>query len=139
MAPKTIESDLYRSLISEENYYLKDDLTQEWINLYESWNMSFILSELNNLHILFPKPLMPSVLSAKQGDYMYTRVIALWLASNHYTMRGLDKVPDVTGPDNREEMVRACGAINKRYAERLVAHTDSLDTKAVNGSYKSFF
>jgi len=137
--PKTIQNDFYDSLISRENYYLKDDLTQGWINLYESWNMCFILSELNNLHILFPKLLIPSVLSAKQGDYMYTRVIALWLSINHYTLRQLKKLPEVKGPVNRDEMVRAWGAINKKYADQLVAQTKNLDPKLVQDSYKSFF
>jgi hypothetical protein len=136
--PKTMENN-FRVMLSDENYYMKNNLSQDWINLYESWNMCFILSELNNLHILVPKLLIPSVLSAKKEDYIYTRIIALWLAINHYTMRQLDKIPEVAGPANRDEMVRAWGKINRKYADNLVRQIKTLSPQAVQDNYHKFF
>jgi hypothetical protein len=101
--------------------------------------MCFILSELNNLHLLVPKLLIPSVLSAKKEDYIYTRVIALWLALNHYIMRQLEKIPEVTGPANRDEMARAWGKINRKYADNLVRQSKTLSPQAVQDKYNNFF
>ncbi|HEY9843217.1 MAG TPA: hypothetical protein V6D23_22295 [Candidatus Obscuribacterales bacterium] len=117
--PKSLDNAFYRSLADKENSFPTTDFSQDWVSLYETWNMAFILSELDDLHILFPKLLIPSVLSANKENYLATRVMALWLSINTIMFRKLDHVEAVKGPAHKAEMAKAWGEINKKYALAL--------------------
>lgn len=53
-----------------------------WTELYESWNLAFVLANLDNLDLLLPKLLVPSVLAAEPEDYLFRRGAILWFSAN---------------------------------------------------------
>lgn len=117
--PKTMDNEFYQSISSDENYFPTTEFSQEWVSLYETWNMAFIMGELDDLQILYPKLLIPSVLSAEKENYLTSRVLALWLSINTLMFREMDGVEAVAGPANKAEMAKAWGEINKKYAYAL--------------------
>jgi hypothetical protein len=59
------------------------DLSQEWVNLYESWNMAFVANKFPTmLHLILPKLFIPSTLAAAPATYLVTRIFSLWLTLN---------------------------------------------------------
>jgi hypothetical protein len=137
--PGTIDNDFYQSLSDENNILLCSDFSHEWNVLYETWNLAFILGELNDLHILFPKLLIPSVLSSKNEYFMTTRVFALWISINTLLFRRLDRVHEVTGPSERRAMVEAWGKINKKYAHSLARKSAGQDAESFDKGFRFFF
>ena len=85
----------YESLVEDENYFPTFAFHQDWVSLYETWNMAFILGELNNLHYLFPKLLIPSVLNAKSENFLGARIIALWLSINNTLFLNFNNVEKI--------------------------------------------
>jgi hypothetical protein len=137
--PGTINNHFYQSLSDENNFLPCSDFSREWISLYESWNLAFILGELNNLHILIPKLLIPSVLSSKKEYFTTTRVFALWFSFNIALFRKLDRVRDVNGPANKIAMAKAWGEINKKYAYSLARESANQDPRSFEAGFESFF
>lgn len=132
-------SDFYRTIQNDDNFFPTFSFHQEWVSLYESWNMAFILGELNNLHFLFPKLLIPSVLNAKPENFLGARIIALWLSINNglfLNHKGTDKIE---GPLNKKEMAKAWGEINKKYALRLSASKIQEDSEILVKSFSKRF
>lgn len=139
--PKTIDikkDAFYNSLGNENNYLSVTHFSQEWASLYETWNLAFVLSELDNLEVLMPKLLIPSVVAAEKENYMATRVLALWFSINTFIFRMLDDIPSVKGPANKKEMAEAWGAINKKYAYEL-AQSAGKNSEELDKSFNSFF
>ena len=93
------------ALLHERNahklYFHPDDL----IKLYESWNLAFILSNLEDLYILIPKLMTPSVLTAKPEYYITTRIASLWLSINHILLRRLNRINEIIGPANKSNFI----------------------------------
>ncbi len=140
LTPEQGQNELEGLGVNKGIYYAQSTLSQEWVDLYEAWNMSFVLSQLNDLHIVLPKLLIPSVLSAKSGDYIYIRVNALWLAIHQYTMRRMDHKAAVVGisDQRRREISTEFGKINKKLADDLVKKS-KLDLNETKKSYEIFF
>ncbi|MHC4065420.1 MAG: hypothetical protein ACYSUI_13125, partial [Planctomycetota bacterium] len=104
------------SVADPSNIYSINGLSQDWVSLYNSWNMAFILSELDDLHLLFPKLLIPSVLCALPENYLYTRILSLWVCVNLFLFRRLDRGARECGPSARRAMAHAWGEINREHA-----------------------
>ncbi len=129
----------YESLVEKDNYFPTFAFHRDWVSLYETWNMAFILGELNNLHFLFPKLLIPSVLNAKPENFLGVRIIALWLSINNTLFKNLDGSEKVTGPVKRRDMSQAWGEINKKYAFRLSNEQLHEDSDLLKKSYQKRF
>jgi len=101
-----------------------EDKTIEYVNnmtyarLYETWNLAFITGNLEFHNLLYPKLLIPSVLLAKEHDYLYHRVLALWLSINFYLMAYLTGKEHVNIP-GKEKIAHLMGEINLSYSEYL--------------------
>jgi len=65
-----------------DNKALEYVLSQDWIGLYQSWNLAFTLNNVEYLHLLIPKLLIPSVIDAEPNNYMFNRFLALWASAN---------------------------------------------------------
>ncbi|MBL4799626.1 MAG: hypothetical protein JKY50_19665 [Oleispira sp.] len=132
-------NESYTSLYGEGAYFPVVALDEKWVSLYRSWNMAFILGELNNLHYLFPKLLIPSVLCCKDENFLGVRIVSLWLSINSALMLNFNQPEKVIGPKNRAEMVLAWGEINKKYAEDLYSSSVNSDSIVLNNSFKKRF
>jgi len=129
----------YEPLTKEKNYFPTFTFDQDWVSLYETWNMAFILGELNNLHFLFPKLFIPSVLNAKSENFLGTRIISLWLAVNNAVFISFNNFEEITGPVNRRKMAQAWGEINRKYAFKLSEEHIQEDSKALKKSFNNRF
>jgi hypothetical protein len=131
--------EFYQSLNSDDNYFPTFAFHKDWVGLYETWNMAFILGELNNLHFLFPKLLIPSVLNAKPENFLGARIISLWLSINNTLFMNLDNLENIAGPAKRREMAQAWGEINKEYAFRLSSKHIQEDSSVLKKSFQYKF
>ena len=129
----------YDLLVEEDNRFPTFAFHKDWVSLYESWNMAFILGELNNLHYLFPKLLIPSVINAKPENFLGVRIISLWLSINNTLFLNYENVETIVGPSNRNEMAQAWGEINKKYAFKLSKNNMAEDSNVLKDSFKSRF
>ena len=101
--------------------------------------MAFILGELDNLHYLFPKLLIPSVLCSKSENFLGTRIISLWISINSALLLHFHPVDKVTGPRHRREMAAAWGEINRRYGEDLYRTDINSDASGLSDSFEERF
>lgn len=112
-------SPVHAAAAKEDGFFPHDQLTDDWARLYETWNMAFVLSDCDDLQVLLPKLLIPSVLNAPGETYIGNRALALWLAINTLIFRRMDGKKAIPAPADRKEMARAWGAINKEHALAL--------------------
>jgi len=134
--PEHAKNNFYKSLADKNNISSTIDFHKDWVNLYGTWNMAFILGELDNLHILFPKLLIPSVIDARNESYMTTRAIALWLSINTILFRKLDGKKEVKGPKNKKKMAKVWGNLNKKYALKFSKEHTNITYKELNKNLK---
>ncbi len=139
MEPEGPTRDFYASLAADDNYVPVVELTAEWKSLYLTWNMAFILGALNDLHFLFPKLLIPSVLCSKSEHFLGARITSLWVSINTALLLHFHGVDKQTGPEGRREMAAAWGKINQRYAEDLYEADVSPDADALKKSFDKRF
>ncbi|MCP4475900.1 MAG: hypothetical protein GY821_15310 [Gammaproteobacteria bacterium] len=133
LLPKDVNNNNYPLNLNLEK--LSDDqllvgkvyLPQDWVNLYISWNMAFILGNLDEYHLLLPKLLIPSTLSAKYGNYMSGRVLSLWMTILFYTFASFDEnktllTKNKKNPENSPKLKRIIqifGEKNKEFAKKM--------------------
>lgn len=137
--PEGPPRDFYASLADDENYFPVVDLSEAWKSLYLTWNMAFILGELNNSHYLFPKLLIPTVLCSSSENFLGTRIISLWVSINNALLLRFRDVGTVTGPECRRDMAGAWGEINRRHAEALYRIEVESDTSGLTGGFQKRF
>ena len=67
-------------------------LPKEWNDLYQTWNMAFV-SQASNYPYVLPKLLIPQVAKyqEKPNEYMYNRVLALYLYLNYAEFESVEK------------------------------------------------
>lgn len=119
VVPQGPRRSFYGSLVDDANYFPVVGLSDEWTSLYLSWNMAFILGELKNLHYLFPKLLVPSLLCAQSDNFLGARIVSLWASINTALLLHFHRSERVEGPAERREMAAVWGEINRRHAEAL--------------------
>lgn len=137
--PESSHNSFYTSLVQGKNSFPTIALGDDWVALYETWNMAFILGELDNLHYLFPKLLIPSVLDAKSENFLGVRIISLWLSINNTLFIRLDGKEKVKGPRKRRSMAQAWGEINKKYAFQLAEKHLQEDSSVLKESFRKRF
>ena len=137
--PRGPRRAFYDSLVGEGNYFPVVGLSDEWTSLYLTWNMAFILGELNNLHYLFPKLLIPSLLCANSDNFLGARIVSLWVSINTALLLNFHDAEKVKGPALRKEMAEAWGAINRRHAEALYRADVDGDIAALEEGFRDRF
>ncbi|MCA9487847.1 MAG: hypothetical protein KC516_02700 [Nanoarchaeota archaeon] len=126
-----------------KSYYKKNlfptiETSQEWASLYTSWNMAFVLGNLNDLELIMPKLFIPSLIDAKSENFLGVRFISLWLAINFAIFRKYDKI-EIPGPKNKTEMTEAWANINKKYSLIIAEKEVHENSKMLSKYYKRFF
>lgn len=137
--PEGPTRDFYSTLTGRDNYFPVVELNEDWKSLYLTWNMAFILGELPNLHYLFPKLLIPSVLCSKSDTFLGTRIVSLWISINSALLLNFHDVDTLAGPEHRQEMAAAWGEINRRHAEDLYMTDLNSEPAALSDSFHKRF
>ena len=104
----------------KNNYWSSNGYSPEWKKLYESWNAAFVLSELDDLHLILPKLFIPSQIDINSKQYMFNRVFALWNTINFALYRKYDGISPTPGLSNRVKMAQEWGKINKKHAKEYL-------------------
>jgi len=138
VTPENYSNEFYKSITKTNNRFPVFKFSQGWVSLYTTWNMAFILGNVDNLDIMFPKLLIPSMINADHDNYLGARIISLWLAVNHYLFRKYDR-EESPEPKNKLEMAKAWGEINKKYAFALAERELHEDSRIIVKSYNRFF
>jgi len=145
--PKTIfkrkliipeNKDSFYKSYSKSSFFPIIETSQEWASLYTTWNMAFVLGNLDNLELILPKLFIPSLIDAKSENFLGVRFISLWLTINFAIFRKSDKV-EIVGPENKKEMAKAWSNINKKYSLIIAEKEIHEDSKILSKYYKRFF
>jgi hypothetical protein len=136
--PENNTGTFYKSITEKDNLFPAVELSQSWVNLYTTWNMSFILNDLDELDILFPKLVIPSIINTETENAGGARIISLWLSINHFLFRKYDK-KTIKGPENKAEMAKAWAQINKKYAFDLAKKETHEDSETLKKTFNKFF
>ncbi|WP_454780548.1 hypothetical protein [Legionella sp. WA2022007384] len=95
-------------------------VSKEWIHLYNSWNLLFVIRNLDDSKFLALKLLIPSVLNAIPMQYMETRVFVLYLMGNLYHFNKLSIFTNEDKLAQANAILDKWGEINKKYADVLL-------------------
>ncbi|MEA1936729.1 MAG: hypothetical protein U9N04_01285 [Patescibacteria group bacterium] len=131
------KNSFYKSF-TKSSFFPTIETSQEWASLYTSWNMAFVLGNLDNLELIMPKLFIPSLIDAKSENFLGVRFISLWLTINFGIFRKSDKI-EILGPENKSEMTKTWANINKKYAFAMAKNEIHEDSKMLNKYYKRFF
>jgi hypothetical protein len=93
---------------------VKQVLPTGWVALYQSWNLAFLMANLDNLDLLVPKLLIPTVVDAEPDDYLFRRGIVLWYVAN-IALLGLVRDEGV-----RKQRVRRLGGWAEQWGQRTL-------------------
>lgn len=104
--------------VTGENRAVEQELVAGWSPLYETWNLAFITGNLQDLQMLYPKLLIPSVIGAEEKDYLFRRGLALWVSITLYLIDRLEGRPRVSLPQ-ASALAQRWGEINLQIAQEL--------------------
>jgi hypothetical protein len=128
--------------ITPDTHFSQYEMEQEWSSLYETWNLAFVTANVNNLHIIYPKLLIPEVLDSTPEDYLMVRAEALWLTIHYHifamarkqvtqTINGKTTVVSAKPLNlvlpNRDKIAKVWGDINLKYAKAYVKKKNNKD------------
>lgn len=109
------------------------EVSDDWVTLYQCWNMAFILGNLRNMDILLNKLLAPMVSDVQSDEYLSGRSLLLYLSISLYLQRlKADNVePKFPGQTRLAEIL---GAEARKFAEAYMA-TDDYKTAIEEGGH----
>ncbi|OGH93752.1 MAG: hypothetical protein A2538_02630 [Candidatus Magasanikbacteria bacterium RIFOXYD2_FULL_41_14] len=136
--PTKNDDIFYQSISEKNNLFPTVNTSQNWASLYITWNMAFVLGNLDDLDLIFPKLLIPSLINAEPENFLGVRIISLWLSVNHNLFRQCDKI-QVKKPAKSDEMSVAWAQINKKYAFKLAKRETHEDSKTLKKNFNKFF
>lgn len=139
VVPENSMNAFYQSLTNNHNLFPTFRFSKEWMSLYITWNMAFVLGDLDNVDLMMPKLLIPSVINAQNEHFLGTRAVSLWLSINSFLFRSIDSSALVTGPDNKKEMASAWGKINEKYALELARNQTHEAPQTLLKGFRHFF
>lgn len=100
-----------------------------WTELYETWNLAFVVGNLDNLDLVLPKLLFPGIVNAKPEEYLFHRGLSLWITIQSYLLHNLKKRPPIQLESNlKDELVTLWGKVNKDFSKTLGIKPDFLLT-----------
>ena len=119
-------------------------LTQEWVDLYHTWNMAFV-SHYEHFPYVMAKLLIPNVADYQDApeEYMYNRAMALY---THINFALLGRINDGVSKDSMswssEAMTESWGRVNNESRHDYNAKLDRLDPSLlsqIRTAMSSFF
>lgn len=108
--------------VNDENEVVQE-MVNGWSPLYETWNLAFVIGNLDDLQLFLPKLLIPEVIDAPEEIYLYKRGITLWVTANIVLLNlSKETVRDSIGP--YPQAARVWGSINKEQAKLVPIKKD---------------
>lgn len=138
IVPEHTADSFYNAIEEKGNAFPVVTYSQKWTSLYTAWNLTFLISNLDELDILIPKLFIPSLIDSKPENFIGVRAISLWLSVNHFFFRRYDK-RTISGPVFKEEMARAWGEITKKYAIDMAQRETHEKSCELMKGYNLFF
>lgn len=123
--------------LNSDNVHPEYEFSKAWVDLYESWNMSFVVSDLHDLHLILPKLFIPSQIDAKPKDFIFNRGLSLDTAINFYLFRVFDNIEHVKQPEKSREIAQLWGAINKQHCMRYIKKELKMDPKVFEKEFEA--
>jgi hypothetical protein len=115
---RDIEVDSNRGVVIQK-------LAPEWDSLYQTWNIAFVMRNLDDLEYILPKLLIPEVINADPWEYLYKRGIALWPTTNFQLFREATHIKPVVSNQALKDFATYWGQINLKYAKKFVQQNNS--------------
>lgn len=129
---------LYGTITERPNLFPVFSFSQDWVSLYIAWNLTFALNSCEDLDLIIPKLLIPSVIDCAPEHFMGTRVISLWLTLHFVFFRRYEK-RIVRGPADKAALAKEWAMINKRVAFDLAKREVHEDELRVLSGFRAFF
>ncbi|QBR84126.1 symporter [Legionella israelensis] len=117
------------------------DVDSQWRDLYSSWNLFFVLSNIDNVFMPI-KLLIPTVFSAEPQNYKEVRVMSLFLLGNIFLAENTKNNPFFSSDYNfrhATEIFSQWGKINKNYAEEILHKLCPDSPKEVESVFSHIF
>lgn len=121
-----------------EERVLRYKLSQEWTSLYETWNLAFITGKMDNLHVLYPKLLIPRVIDAPANEYLFNRTLALYTGINFHLLSELAKKPALKLPRS-QELAQLWGEVNLAYGKEYFRADSGFELDSFKGRLQAGF
>ncbi len=112
----------------------------QWTSLYETWNLAFVTGNEENLHLIYPKLFIPSVINAKPNEYLFNRANSLWATANFVIFaKSPLAAQDQNDPDRKrtlpsfeghKKLATPWGVLNADYAEAYVKEHDKANLRS---------
>jgi hypothetical protein len=117
---------------------IKLNVPDAWASLYVTWNMAFLLGNIDDLDLAMPNLLLPSLIDAQHDEFIGIRVVSLWLSLIQVFFR-IAAGRSISRPQQSREMAIAWAEINKKYALKLAQEETGEDAAMLEASYRKFF
>lgn len=98
-------------------------ITKEWLDLYVSWNVLFLLNQIEDKISTPLILLLPSVMGADPSNFMEARIVSLYLCANIVvteSTKTIDFFKRRYRLENKKVILEKWGEINKEYASHLL-------------------
>ncbi len=113
-------NDLYNYSVDDNAVLIQPGMPQEWVNLYEAWNIAFVLRYFpQEFYLTLPKLLIPETSSSSPEMYITNRVTSLWLTINFINALKRNNIKtkcSVVGDNSL--LLNILGKNNLEYAQR---------------------
>ncbi|MCP3943308.1 MAG: hypothetical protein GY710_17735 [Desulfobacteraceae bacterium] len=119
-------------IITGDNNAIEYVVNQEWMEVYQAWMLTFLTGNVPNLHLLYPKMIIPEVIDVDHHEYLFNRVLALGLTIDFILLAKADNRPDVEMP-NAEAISQKLGEANVKHAKQYIKDHNKF------GLLRSFF
>ncbi|MCP4129592.1 MAG: hypothetical protein GY754_01125 [bacterium] len=108
-----------RLIVTGDNNAIEYVVNEDWMEVYQAWMVTFLTGNVPNLHLLYPKMLIPEVIDVNHHEYLFNRVLALGLTIDFILLAQADGRPDLEMPGGKEISQRM-GEVNVKYAREYV-------------------
>jgi hypothetical protein len=113
-----LTSPVRQICVRADGGFMEIHLSKGWPELYQTWNLAFMVGNLRNLDLLLPKLVMPCVMNAAPADYIFLRGLSLWTTINFQIFAFHAKRSHAL--PRQKDLARLWGEVNRRHARRFI-------------------
>ncbi|KTC84929.1 symporter [Legionella brunensis] len=120
---------------------LQFDIDAEWRDIYNSWNLFFVISNINTVFMPI-KLLLPSILSATPENYKEVRLLSLFLMGSLFLHEDVKNKPFFASDYSFKKatiILEKWGEINKRHASQRMQKVCPDSPANVDDLYEHIF
>ncbi|MDR3502351.1 MAG: symporter [Legionella sp.] len=117
------------------------NIPKEWRDLYTSWNLAFVLANIDQVFMPI-KLLMPTVGGSEPQNYKEVRLLSLFTMGSLFLSESPQKNPLFTNNytfSNAKLLFKKMGEFNKQYAEKLLYELCPQEERGIDSMYEHIF